>query len=78
MRMCVVTTVERSAVETDAERALVARLLVDDADAWRDFDAKYSRVVLGCIHRVLSRFTRVTGPDDGCDDHYPGCRDHHV
>ena len=20
----------------------------------------------------------VTGPDDGCDDHYPGCRDHHV
>lgn len=63
MRLRVVTALRGSA-EQDAERALVARLLADDADAWRAFDAKYSRVVLGCIHRVLSRFTRVTGPDD--------------
>jgi RNA polymerase sigma-70 factor (ECF subfamily) len=64
MRICVATQVERSSQESDAERALVARLLVDEADAWRTFDAKYSRVVLGCIHRVLSRFARVTGADD--------------
>lgn len=48
----------------EVEQRLVARLLVDDPAAWREFDAKYSRVVLGCIHRVLSRFTRVAGRHD--------------
>lgn len=56
------TTPAASATET--ERELVARLLADEPAAWREFDAKYSRVVLGCIHRILSRFTRVAGSHD--------------
>lgn len=51
---------ERTAQETD----LVARLLADDAPAWRHFTAEYSRVIIGCIRRVLSRFTRVTSDHD--------------
>lgn len=46
------------------ERALVERLLRDEPRAWREFDAKYSRLVLGCIHRVLSRFSRIAGRHD--------------
>ncbi len=65
LRLAAAAPIEaRSAADDAAERALVARLLADDAAAWRTFDAKYSRVVLGCIHRILSRFSRVTGPDD--------------
>lgn len=48
----------------EAERRLVERLLRDEPAAWREFDAKYSRLVLGCIHRVLSRFSRIAGHHD--------------
>jgi RNA polymerase sigma-70 factor (ECF subfamily) len=51
---------ERAAQETD----LVARLLVDDPEAWRFFTSEYSRIVIGCIRRVLARFTRVTSDHD--------------
>lgn len=51
---------ERAAQESD----LVARLLADDPAAWRYFTAEYSRIVIGCIRRVLSRFTRVTSDND--------------
>jgi RNA polymerase sigma-70 factor, ECF subfamily len=51
---------ERAAQETD----LVARLLSDDPAAWRFFTAEYSRIILGCIRRVLARFTRVTSDHD--------------
>jgi RNA polymerase sigma-70 factor (ECF subfamily) len=46
------------------ERDLVVRLLRDDPSAWRYFTAEYSRVVIGSIRRVLSRFTRVTDEHD--------------
>ncbi len=51
---------ERSAQELD----LVARLLRDEPAAWRFFTREYSRVALGCIRRVLSRFARVTDDHD--------------
>ncbi len=51
---------ERAAQELD----LVARMLNDDARAWRFFTTQYSRVIFGCIRRVLSRFARVTGDHD--------------
>ncbi len=51
---------ERTAQETD----LVARLLKDEPSAWRYFTAEYSRVIIGCIRRVLARFTRVTSDHD--------------
>lgn len=51
---------ERTAQETD----LVARLLADEPAAWRYFTAEYSRIIIGCIRRVLARFTRVTSDHD--------------
>ncbi len=51
---------ERTAQELD----LVGRMLVDDAGAWRYFTAEYSRIVIGCIRRVLTRFSRVTSDHD--------------
>jgi RNA polymerase sigma-70 factor (ECF subfamily) len=51
---------ERAAQETD----LVARLLADEPGAWRYFTAEYSRIIVGCIRRVLARFTRVTNDHD--------------
>ena len=48
----------------DDEKALVARLLLDDPAAWRTFTSEYSRIAIGCIRRVLYRFTRVTNEHD--------------
>jgi RNA polymerase sigma-70 factor (ECF subfamily) len=44
--------------------ALIARLVADDDDAWRQFDARFSRLVYRCITRVTARFSAVVGPDD--------------
>lgn len=55
-----ISRAERTAQETD----LVARLLADDPAAWRYFTAEYSRIIVGCIRRVLARFTRVTSDHD--------------
>jgi RNA polymerase sigma-70 factor (ECF subfamily) len=50
---------------TDAgDAALIERLLVDDASAWREFNTRYSRLIFSCIARVLSRFSSVTTADD--------------
>lgn len=46
------------------ERDLVERLLADDPAAWRFFTSQYSRIIIGCIRRVLGRFTRVTSDHD--------------
>jgi RNA polymerase sigma-70 factor (ECF subfamily) len=43
---------------------LIARLVADDAAAWRQFDARFSRLVYRCITRVTARFSAVVGPDD--------------
>lgn len=57
-------TETRPSPEEEGERGLVARLLRDEPAAWRELDAKYSRIVLSCIHRVLARFSRVAGSHD--------------
>ncbi len=46
------------------EAQLIERLLADDPTAWRRFTSEYSNVVIGCIRRVLCRFTRVTSDHD--------------
>lgn len=47
----------------DEEAALVDRLIVDDPRAWREFTGRYSRLVYGCIQRIIRRFPSL-GPDD--------------
>lgn len=46
------------------EAHLVAGLIAGEPDAWRRFVKEYSGVVIGCIRRVLCRFTRVTSDHD--------------
>ncbi len=55
---------EERRAQAECDQKLVDGLLRDDPRAWRLFNKRYSRVVLGCIHRVLSRFSRVTGEHD--------------
>ena len=47
-----------------AELLLITRLLADDAAAWRQFTQEYAPVIIGCIRRVLSKFSRVTNDHD--------------
>lgn len=65
-RASLVTTTAREVTSDRAlrETELLERLLVDDPTAWRRFTADYSNVVIGCIRRVLCRFTRVTSDHD--------------
>lgn len=45
------------------ERVFIARLLADDAAAWREFNERYARLISSCIARVTARFG-FTSPDD--------------
>jgi RNA polymerase sigma-70 factor (ECF subfamily) len=42
----------------------VARLLGDESQAWREFDARFSRLIYRCITRVTGRFSAVVGAED--------------
>lgn len=46
------------------EATLIDELLTDNAVAWREFNARYSRLIMSCINRVLVRFSRLVRPDD--------------
>jgi RNA polymerase sigma-70 factor (ECF subfamily) len=47
-----------------AEMALVRGLLEKSEPAWREFHARYGRLVCRCITKVTSRFRRYTSDDD--------------
>jgi RNA polymerase sigma-70 factor (ECF subfamily) len=47
-----------------AERAFVARLLADDAAAWRELTERHAPMILRAIGRVMGRFGSVSGSDD--------------
>lgn len=46
------------------EQVLIAGLLADDAAAWREFNARYSRLIYRCITRVTARFNNVVNAED--------------
>jgi RNA polymerase sigma-70 factor, ECF subfamily len=46
------------------EVSLVARLIADDADAWRTFTRTYTGLIVSVIRRVMARFTRVMSEQD--------------
>lgn len=52
------------AAELNQEAAFVARLVADDAGAWREFNVVYAASLHRAIGRILSRFGAVTGSDD--------------
>ena len=43
---------------------LVRALIADDAHAWREFNTRFSRLVLSTISRVTTRFSGVVSPED--------------
>ncbi len=43
---------------------LVRALIADDPRAWREFNARFSRLVLSTINRVTARFSGVVSPED--------------
>jgi RNA polymerase sigma-70 factor (ECF subfamily) len=47
---------------TDEE--LLARMLADEAGAWREFQRRFDRLVYRCIQRVTARFAGVLGTED--------------
>ena len=46
------------------DRTLVRALLTDDPQAWREFNTRFSRLVLSTISRVTARFSGVVSQDD--------------
>ena len=47
-----------------SESQLIEELLGDSPEGWREFNARYSRLIMSCINRVLVRFSRMVRPDD--------------
>ena len=50
--------------QTCDERTLLAGLIADDERAWREFNARYARLIYRCITRVTARFSNVVGAED--------------
>lgn len=47
-----------------SDEELRTRMLARDARAWREFHARFDRLVYRCIHKVTTRFARSLGSDD--------------
>ena len=47
-----------------AQKALVSEMLVGREKAWREFHARYDRLIYRCITKVTGRFTTFVGQDD--------------
>lgn len=60
--LCLSQMAEPTAAEGEA--ALVERMIAGEALAWRDFQAKYDRLIYRCITRVTARFSARLGTDD--------------
>ena len=46
------------------DSSLVRALIADDPRAWREFNTRFSRLVLSTINRVTARFSGVVSPED--------------
>lgn len=46
------------------ESQLLAALIADQPQAWREFEARYERRLYRCIERILRRFNRLSWQDD--------------
>ena len=57
-----VSLVQSAPVTNDA--TLVRALIADDPHAWREFNTRFSRLVLSTIGRVTARFSGVVSQDD--------------
>ena len=50
--------------DAEVEQALLVGMIADEERAWREFNARYARLIYRCITRVTARFSAVVGADD--------------
>jgi RNA polymerase sigma-70 factor (ECF subfamily) len=55
--------------EARGDSELVAAMIADEEEAWREFRARYDALVLRSITNVTRRFPTLVGPDDAHDIH---------
>jgi RNA polymerase sigma-70 factor, ECF subfamily len=48
----------------DTDEALVAALIEGNAQAWREFQERYGRLIQRCVGKVARRFSRLISDDD--------------
>ena len=60
---CAARRVEALADRFATDEELIAGMLANDPAAWRDFQAKYDRLILRCIAKVTGRFASMTSQD---------------
>ena len=53
-----------SVASPEEERRLVAAMLAGSERAWREFHARYDRLIYRCITKVTGRFSSFLGQDD--------------
>jgi RNA polymerase sigma-70 factor (ECF subfamily) len=58
------TAVAFSSTQSQDDAVLVSALIADDPRAWREFNTRFSRLVLSTISRVTARFSAVVSPED--------------
>lgn len=52
-------------VEGWTDEELLRRMIAREPRAWREFHARFDRLVFRCIQKVTARFARSLGSDDG-------------
>jgi RNA polymerase sigma-70 factor (ECF subfamily) len=62
--MTTLSSNHRFATETWTEEELLARMLMKQGLAWREFHRRYDRLVYRCIHKVTGRFSTVVSAED--------------
>ncbi|MET0792129.1 MAG: sigma-70 family RNA polymerase sigma factor [Polyangiaceae bacterium] len=58
------TVVALQSTQAQDDAVLVSALIADDPRAWREFNTRFSRLVLSTISRVTARFSGVVSQDD--------------
>jgi RNA polymerase sigma-70 factor (ECF subfamily) len=46
------------------DSVLLARMLMKDGHAWKEFHRRFDRLIYRCIHKVTSRFSNVVSSED--------------
>ncbi len=64
MALSVLSRVRHDTSTPEGDAALVRDMVAGIPSAWREFNARYDRLVYRCITKVTARFGRSVGPDD--------------
>ena len=63
--LALVPTSQDEMIESDMK--LISQLLLNRPSAWREFQARYERLISRCIMKVTRRFSSIVSQDDVCE-----------